>query len=139
MKERASERSKVISNYVKNNAIDIQLSCIPDFLEWYMQVSSVMMKCSISLYQNLLLVQMKNSISNKEDVAVIKPMTGLNQAVNYLHTKFEANSRLALLNLSPLKALRIPGNDTVQSLKNVNLILHKLKICLLYTSDAADE
>ena len=47
LKERASERSKVFSNNIRNDAIDVQLTDISDFLEWYMQVQvcSIMEKC----------------------------------------------------------------------------------------------
>ena len=91
LKERAGERSKLFNNYLRNDAIDAQLNSVSDFLECYSQVTSIMVKCGSSLDQNMLLAQIKKSIRNKEDETVMKPMTGLSQAVNYLCTEYAVN------------------------------------------------
>ena len=91
LKERAGERSKLFNNYLRNDAIAAQLNSVSDFLECYSQVTSIMVKCGSSLDQNMLLAQIKKSIRNKEDETVMKPMTGLSQAVNYLCTEYTVN------------------------------------------------
>ena len=59
-------------------------------------------------------------------------MTGLKQVVIFLKGKYQMNPKLAILTLSPLKDLRIPGESIEQSIRNISIVLTRLKLLESY-------
>ena len=71
-KELASQRGKIYSNFIRNDALDVQLTGIETFLVWYNQLIKVMEKCGDSIDQSILLSQIKKSIKHPDDISNTK-------------------------------------------------------------------
>ena len=59
-------------------------------------------------------------------------MSGLNQVVTYLKAKYQLHPQLAAFSLTQFRDLRIPLDSIDVSIKNISLILPRLKLLQEY-------
>ena len=127
LKEKASQRSKIFSNYISKDALSINLSNIESFLPWLNQVLKIMEKVGTEIDKDILLEQIRKRLKNQEDYQNTKDMTNLSQVIQFIRSKYMINPRLGQLSLMSLKSLKNP-QSLEQSLKNIQQILPKLKL-----------
>ena len=131
-RELHNQRGKIYASFIRQDALDIPLTGIVAFLPWYDRLNKVLSKCGNTLDQSILLGQIKRSIKNPSDSTSIKSMTGLNQVVTYLKGKYKMDPKLAVLSLSNLKELKIPQDSIELSIKNISVVLPRLKLLEAY-------
>ena len=124
----ANQRGKIYSNFIRTDVLEIQLTGVENFLVWYNQLLKVMEKCGSTIDQGILLAQIKRSIKHPDDITNTRSMSGLNQVVTYLKSKYQLHPQLAALSLSQFKDLKSPLDNIEVSIRNISLILPRLKI-----------